>query len=109
VHVHLIKPTLKPTRSKRLKLKCNLQLSTSDVKFNLRRYVKEWWCDRVVWPYPTEEDKKSLGAATGLNPTQINNWFINQRKRHWHKLFYGGAAPASAEEAAEVGRCRLTL
>jgi hypothetical protein len=20
---------------------------------------------------------------TGLDPKQINNWFINQRKRHW--------------------------
>uniref|UniRef100_A0A0E0C0Y5 Homeobox domain-containing protein n=1 Tax=Oryza meridionalis TaxID=40149 RepID=A0A0E0C0Y5_9ORYZ len=24
-----------------------------------------------------------LAARTGLDPKQINNWFINQRKRHW--------------------------
>jgi hypothetical protein len=24
-----------------------------------------------------------LAAMTGLDPKQINNWFINQRKRHW--------------------------
>ena len=30
--------------------------------------LKEWWCDRVVWPYPTEDDKKDLGAATGGPP-----------------------------------------
>lgn len=62
--------------------------------------LKEWWSERVVWPYPTEDDKKVLGAKTQLNSTQINNWFINQRKRHWHKLFRGGAQPSSAEEAA---------
>jgi len=61
--------------------------------------LKEWWSARVVWPYPTEDDKKALGSTTGLNATQINNWFINQRKRHWHKLFRGQAQPSSALEA----------
>ena len=61
--------------------------------------LKEWWRERLVWPYPTEADKATLGRRTGLNPTQINNWFINQRKRHWHKLF-PGAQPATAEEAS---------
>ncbi|KAL9996359.1 putative transcription factor Homeodomain-TALE-KNOX family [Helianthus debilis subsp. tardiflorus] len=30
-----------------------------------------------------EGDKISLAETTGLDPKQINNWFINQRKRHW--------------------------
>ncbi|GJN32068.1 hypothetical protein PR202_gb20541 [Eleusine coracana subsp. coracana] len=30
-----------------------------------------------------EEDKVRLASMTGLDPKQINNWFINQRKRHW--------------------------
>lgn len=30
-----------------------------------------------------ETDKVSLAEATGLDQKQINNWFINQRKRHW--------------------------
>lgn len=25
----------------------------------------------------------ALAESTGLDPKQINNWFINQRKRHW--------------------------
>lgn len=25
----------------------------------------------------------ALAEATGLDQKQINNWFINQRKRHW--------------------------
>ncbi|CAN4086023.1 unnamed protein product [Withania somnifera] len=42
-----------------------------------------WWTTHYNWPYPTEGDKVSLAKATGLDPKQINNWFINQRKRHW--------------------------
>ncbi|KAE8675446.1 RNA polymerase II-associated protein 3-like [Hibiscus syriacus] len=31
----------------------------------------------------TEEEKLKLSEITGLDCKQINNWFINQRKRHW--------------------------
>ena len=30
-----------------------------------------------------EEEKNKLSEVTGLDQKQINNWFINQRKRHW--------------------------
>lgn len=30
-----------------------------------------------------EADKVALADSTGLDQKQINNWFINQRKRHW--------------------------
>ena len=30
-----------------------------------------------------EEEKLKLSEATGLDQKKINNWFINQRKRHW--------------------------
>ncbi|EAZ11582.1 hypothetical protein OsJ_01446 [Oryza sativa Japonica Group] len=48
-----------------------------------RSALLEWWNTHYRWPYPTEEDKLRLAARTGLDPKQINNWFINQRKRHW--------------------------
>jgi len=38
VQVDPIKPKLKPPGTKRLKLKCDILLSTSAFKFNLRRY-----------------------------------------------------------------------
>lgn len=30
-----------------------------------------------------EGDKIALAKSTGLDQKQINNWFINQRKRYW--------------------------
>ena len=30
-----------------------------------------------------ETEKVALAETTGLDQKQINNWFINQRKRHW--------------------------
>ncbi|KAL9270093.1 Homeobox protein HD1-like protein [Drosera capensis] len=46
--------------------------------------LKTWWQQHSNWPYPTEDDKTKLVEETGLQLKQINNWFINQRKRNWH-------------------------
>ncbi|KAK6930988.1 KNOX1 [Dillenia turbinata] len=48
-----------------------------------RQTLLEWWNLHYKWPYPTEADKIALAQSTGLDQKQINNWFINQRKRHW--------------------------
>nr|ADN43389.1 KNOX2 [Agave tequilana] len=48
-----------------------------------RQMLLEWWTAHYKWPYPTEGDKTALAESTGLDQKQINNWFINQRKRHW--------------------------
>ncbi|TKY61568.1 Homeobox protein knotted- 1 [Spatholobus suberectus] len=45
--------------------------------------LMDWWNTHNRWPYPTEEEKVKLSEITGLDQKQINNWFINQRKRHW--------------------------
>lgn len=46
--------------------------------------LKSWWHAHAKWPYPTEDEKARLVQETGLQLKQINNWFINQRKRNWH-------------------------
>ncbi|KAF6135007.1 hypothetical protein GIB67_014056 [Kingdonia uniflora] len=48
-----------------------------------RQILLDWWNVHYKWPYPTEADKIALAESTGLDQKQINNWFINQRKRHW--------------------------
>ncbi|MFS7914797.1 putative transcription factor Homeodomain-TALE-KNOX family [Helianthus anomalus] len=51
---------------------------------NTTSVLKSWWQSHAKWPYPTEEDKARLVQETGLQLKQVNNWFINQRKRNWH-------------------------
>ncbi|KAM0872743.1 hypothetical protein ACQ4PT_038522 [Festuca glaucescens] len=48
-----------------------------------RQKLLRWWQLHHVWPYPSELEKHALAESTGLDTKQINNWFINQRKRHW--------------------------
>jgi hypothetical protein len=48
VQVDPIKPTLKPTGTRRLNLKCDILLSTSAFKFNLGRYTMAHQYDRDV-------------------------------------------------------------
>ncbi|XP_066331234.1 homeobox protein rough sheath 1-like [Miscanthus floridulus] len=48
-----------------------------------RQKLLHWWELHYKWPYPSETEKMALAEMTGLDQKQINNWFINQRKRHW--------------------------
>ncbi|KAJ6807339.1 homeotic protein knotted-1-like [Iris pallida] len=48
-----------------------------------RQKLLHWWELHYKWPYPSEMEKVALAESTGLDQKQINNWFINQRKRHW--------------------------
>ncbi|XP_042046830.1 homeotic protein knotted-1-like [Salvia splendens] len=48
-----------------------------------RQKLLSWWELHYKWPYPSESEKLALAESTGLDQKQINNWFINQRKRHW--------------------------
>ncbi|XP_055834162.1 homeotic protein knotted-1 isoform X2 [Solanum dulcamara] len=48
-----------------------------------RQKLITWWELHYKWPYPSESEKVALAETTGLDQKQINNWFINQRKRHW--------------------------
>ncbi|XP_044983947.1 homeobox protein knotted-1-like 4 [Hordeum vulgare subsp. vulgare] len=48
-----------------------------------RQRLLRWWQLHHGWPYPSDSEKAALAESTGLDTRQINNWFINQRKRHW--------------------------
>lgn len=49
-----------------------------------------------------ESEKELLAAKTGLTGQQVNNWFINQRKRSWQKYWPEGNTPRSEEEAQVI-------
>ncbi|KAL8052637.1 hypothetical protein ABFX02_05G018000 [Erythranthe guttata] len=66
-----------------LKLEFSKKRKKGKLPKEARQTLLEWWNVHYKWPYPTEGDKMSLAELTGLDQKQINNWFINQRKRHW--------------------------
>ncbi|KAF5450269.1 hypothetical protein F2P56_030635 [Juglans regia] len=66
-----------------LKLEFSKKKKKGKLPREARQTLLEWWNVHCKWPYPTEADKIALAESTGLDQKQINNWFINQRKRHW--------------------------
>lgn len=47
----------------------------------ISRILKNWLKENMNNPYPSESEKIMLIEHTGLDATQINNWFINARRR----------------------------
>lgn len=66
-----------------LKLEFSKKKKKGKLPREARQTLLDWWNVHYKWPYPTEADKNALAETTGLDQKQINNWFINQRKRHW--------------------------
>jgi hypothetical protein len=46
-----------------------------------KKILIDWLYENRVNPYPTEIEKQRLSLMTNLKPHQINNWFINARRR----------------------------
>ncbi|KAM0676567.1 Homeobox protein tos8 [Binucleata daphniae] len=47
----------------------------------ISKILKNWLRNNIQSPYPSEIEKAELAKLTGLDQTQINNWFINARRR----------------------------
>ena len=43
--------------------------------------MRSWLFQHLVHPYPTEDEKRTIAAQTNLTLLQVNNWFINARRR----------------------------
>ncbi|TGZ70185.1 hypothetical protein CRM22_003335 [Opisthorchis felineus] len=43
--------------------------------------MKQWLFQHLVHPYPTEDEKRQIATQTNLTLLQVNNWFINARRR----------------------------
>uniref|UniRef100_A0A3B4ET54 Myeloid ecotropic viral integration site 3 n=3 Tax=Pseudocrenilabrinae TaxID=318546 RepID=A0A3B4ET54_9CICH len=70
--------------------------------------MRAWLFQHLSHPYPSEEQKKQLSQDTGLTILQVNNWFINARRRIVQPMIdqsnrSGQGGPYSPEGAALGG------
>lgn len=50
-------------------------------------------------PYPTEDEKRHIAAQTNLTLLQVNNWFINARRRILQPMLDAGANGTEGQTA----------
>lgn len=43
--------------------------------------MRSWLFQHIAHPYPTEDEKRQIAGQTNLTLLQVNNWFINARRR----------------------------
>ncbi|XP_012264084.1 homeobox protein PKNOX2-like isoform X2 [Athalia rosae] len=53
--------------------------------------MRTWLFQHLVHPYPTEDEKRQISSQTNLTLLQVNNWFINARRRILQPMLDGAA------------------
>ncbi len=75
-----------PVRSKPKKSKNAANVDRKNFDLQIRTVLKRWLDVNIKNPFPSNEEKVRLCNDTGLSPSQLNNWFINARRRYLVKL-----------------------
>lgn len=55
--------------------------------------LRTWLFQHLVHPYPTEDEKRQLAVQTNLTILQVNNWFINARRRILQPMLEAATTP----------------
>lgn len=67
--------------------------------------MKSWLFQHIVHPYPTEDEKRQIASQTNLTLLQVNNWFINARRRILQPMLdAGNPEQAKAKKAKPQGK-----
>ncbi|WEL38829.1 homeodomain-containing protein [Encephalitozoon hellem] len=59
----------------------SLSVKRTNFPREITKILRKWLREHLTNPYPSKIEKKVLSIETGLNISQINNWFANARKR----------------------------
>ena len=102
---HTEKPKISSTRKRRSRLPLKAVIALDD-----------WFSAHKDKPYPSEVEKSQLMLITGLSRHQINNWFMNTRKRRGNQqdpldawLSDSSESEAASEEDIAKAATNLSL
>ncbi|XP_030761174.1 homeobox protein PKNOX2-like [Sitophilus oryzae] len=62
--------------------------------------MRSWLFQHLVHPYPTEDEKRHIASQTNLTLLQVNNWFINARRRILQPML-DATAPTGQESGGQ--------
>ncbi|XP_061406879.1 homeobox protein Meis3-like isoform X1 [Lethenteron reissneri] len=65
--------------------------------------MRSWLFQHIVHPYPTEDEKRQIAAQTNLTLLQVNNWFINARRRILQPMLDAGNTSGGNPAGNSVG------
>ncbi|KAI5168799.1 hypothetical protein PAEPH01_0432 [Pancytospora epiphaga] len=65
----------------KLPTQLNIKLARSNYSQETTNTLLMWLQNNVNKPYPSSNEKIMLSELTGLSVLQVNNWFINARRR----------------------------
>ncbi|KAG5268348.1 hypothetical protein AALO_G00211610 [Alosa alosa] len=57
------------------------RLKRSALPKHATNIMRSWLFQHLMHPYPTEDEKRHIATQTHLSLLQVNNWFINARRR----------------------------
>ncbi|KAG5344406.1 HTH protein, partial [Acromyrmex charruanus] len=58
--------------------------------------MRTWLFQHLVHPYPTEDEKRQIASQTNLTLLQVNNWFINARRRILQPMLDGAGTDTTS-------------
>jgi hypothetical protein len=68
-------------------------------------YLNSWMMhrDHISHPYPTDQEKASIMADTGIELMQLMNWLLINRKRYWNPRVEAAAAGTPTKQQVAGG------
>lgn len=75
-----------PIEAKGLTKRIAKDTKVSGISKSVSKVLKRWLYEHIDNPYPSHVEKQKLSDKTGLATKQIQNWFINARKRIWQPI-----------------------
>ncbi|XP_050526900.1 homeobox protein PKNOX2-like [Daktulosphaira vitifoliae] len=71
--------------------------------------MRSWLFQHLIHPYPTEDEKKIIAAQTNLTLLQVNNWFINARRRILQPMLDASSPEISGDQNFTLSKEKVAM